>query len=78
VSMTVARSSHLPQMGRGWVDIGESKEEEGEKVGPKVVGGGGERGREEVEVVGVGRGEEVRNPTNCRGYQTLESIGVGV
>jgi hypothetical protein len=54
VSMTAARSSHLSQTGRGWVDNGESEEEEGEKAGPEVVGGwrkgegggGGRRGGE--------------------------------
>jgi hypothetical protein len=55
VSMIVVRSSHLSQKGRGWVDSGESEEEEGEKAGPEVVGGD-ERGREDEEVIEGGGG----------------------
>jgi hypothetical protein len=67
--MSSTRSWHLSPIGCRRGDSGEAEEEEGERVGQRCWGCG-ERGKEEVEDVEVGRGEEARNPTSCQRCRT--------
>jgi hypothetical protein len=69
VSMIAARSWHLSQTGHRRGDSGEAGG--GGREGGNEVLGGGEKGREEVEDVEVGRGGgEACNPTSCQRCRT--------